>query len=205
MKKRLWTVSILALAMALSAGCGQKPGAAPNEPDQGKTGQVEPANNENPTEKPAPQNTQTGTQGSSGKPAEPVKPQEKKAAIKTFYTDPDAMELKEAKGEITYKDDQDKYTKAFQALQKSNSDQLVPLWRDSIKLTSLKFENGALTLDIVKPAEANLGAGGESMAIEALQKMFFQFNEVKSIELLVEGQQVESLMGHVELMHPMTR
>lgn len=204
MRKRFWTVGVLTLALALSAGCGQKPGAAPNEPDTGNAGQVEPTNNEKPTESPAPQNTQTGTQG-SGKPAEPVKPQEKKAAIKMFYTDPDAMELKEAKGEITYKDDQDKYTKAFQALQKSDSDQLVPLWRDSIKLTSLKFEKGALTLDIVKPAEANLGAGGESMAIEALQNMFFQFEEVKSIELLVEGQQVESLMGHVELMHPMTR
>jgi hypothetical protein len=42
-------------------------------------------------------------------------------------------------------------------------------------------------------------------AIDALQKTFFQFDEVQSLELLVDGNQIESLMGHVELEHPMTR
>ena len=33
----------------------------------------------------------------------------------------------------------------------------------------------------------------------------FQFEEVQQIELTVDGQQVESLMGHVDLEHPMNR
>lgn len=217
MNKKYWTVGLLTIVLALAAGCGQKPAAAPSEPPQNTAGQVptpetdqaEPTTKE--TDAVANTNTEnagTETQVAATNPKSPEKSTESqpiKARIKMYYTDPELMELKEADGEITYTDDKDKYTKSFQALQKSNSDQLQPLWMDSIKLNSVKFQNGALTLDITKPQEANLGSGGEMYAIEALRNMFFQYDEVKSIELLIDGKQVESLMGHVELEHPMTR
>ncbi|MNC60821.1 Sporulation and spore germination [compost metagenome] len=80
----------------------------------------------------------------------------------------------------------------------------MPLW-GGIELKSLKFADGQITMDIHKPDEAQLGAGGEALAISALAQTLFQFEEVKSIEVLVDGEQVESLMGHVDLEHPMTR
>ena len=86
--------------------------------------------------------------------------QAKKVNIKVYYTDPEIMDLKEASKEITYTGEEDKYKKAFEGLQTSSDAELSPLWSDKITLNSLKFENGALTLDITKPAEANLGAGG---------------------------------------------
>ena len=113
------------------------------------------------------------------------------------------MELVEGTAEITYKEDQEKYEAAYQALQKSDKGDMVPLW-EKIGLNSLKFENGALTLDVTVPDEANLGAGGESFAIDAIKNLF-QFDEVKSLQILVDGQQTESLMGHVDLENPMTR
>ncbi len=131
--------------------------------------------------------------------------QAQEATIKVYYTDPEIMELKESNTSIKYTDEEDKFKQAFAGLQMSSEADLNPLWSDEITLNSISFDQGALTLDITKPAEANLGAGGEMFAIEALQKTFFQFDEVKSLELLVEGQQIESLMGHVELEHPMTR
>ncbi|NMO97983.1 GerMN domain-containing protein [Paenibacillus lemnae] len=129
----------------------------------------------------------------------------RKEKIVVYYTDPDLMELKKASAEITYTEEKDKYAKAFKALQESSNEQLIPLWSDKITLNGVQFENGALTLDVNKPAEANLGSGGEMFALEALHKTFFQFDEVESLELLVDGKQVETLMGHVELEHPMTR
>lgn len=225
MNRKYLVTGLLALVLAVSTGCGQKPAAAPNEPSQQPSEEVQSpgtVNNEGPAENndneqsdntdkvqggtegtPA-ENKDNGTQGSQAG-NKGTASQEKKATIELYYTDPELLGLKKASHEITFTDDENKYVKAFEGLQKSGDNQLVPLWDDSIKLTSVKFDQGALTLDIVKPDEANLGSGGELFAIDALKNTFFQFKEVKSIELLVEGKKVESLMGHADLEHPMTR
>ncbi|SEL82624.1 Sporulation and spore germination [Paenibacillus sp. cl141a] len=200
MNKKNWAVGLLAAVMLVGAGCGQKPGAAPDD----TPGQVTPA----PDDQTGQSNggalngsggTSTGDGGN-----EVTAPEAKTESIKAYYTDPDLMELVEGSAEISYKEDQEKYEAAYQALQKSDKADMVPLW-EKIKLNSSKFENGALTLDVTVPDEANLGAGGESFAIDAIKKTFFQFDEVKSLQILVDGQQTESLMGHVDLENPMTR
>lgn len=236
MNKKYWMTGMLALLLVFSAGCGQKPAAAPADTpeqtadvDQADPGDkaadqvneeeaVEPVNagageGTGSTASGGESTTTTTTTPAGGEKTPPIEPEkvdaavkpEHKSSIKLYYTDPEIMELKETSREITYAGEEDKYKKAFEALQTSSDASLNPLWSDKITLKSLKFDQGALTLDISKPAEANLGAGGEMFAIDALQKTFFQFEEVKSIELLVDGQQIESLMGHVELEHPMTR
>ncbi|WP_127594099.1 GerMN domain-containing protein [Paenibacillus lautus] len=199
MNKKIWSAGLLAAVMLIGAGCGQKPGAAPdNTPEQvtpkpdDQTGQSNGG-------------TSNGSGGSStGNGSEVTMPEAKTESIKAYYTDPDLMELVEGTAEISYKEDQEKYEAAYQALQKSNNAEMIPLW-DKIGLNSLEFDNGALTLDVTVPDEANLGAGGESFAVDAIKKTFFQFDEVKSLQILVDGQQTESLMGHVDLENPMTR
>ncbi|MMZ65800.1 Sporulation and spore germination [compost metagenome] len=78
---------------------------------------------------------------------------------------------------------------------------MISLW-DKITLNSVRVSNGKITLDVTIPDEARLGAGGESLAIDALKQTFFQFDEVKELELTIDGEQQESMMGHVELEHP---
>ncbi|MDO7905008.1 GerMN domain-containing protein [Paenibacillus sp. JX-17] len=131
--------------------------------------------------------------------------EESKQKIAVYYTDPQEMELKKAEAEISFPTKLQKYKAAFQALQHSDNSDLVPLWSDTIELKQLEFVNGALTLNISLPDTARLGSGGEQFALDALKQTMFQFSEVKSIELLVNGDKVESLMGHVDLDHPMTR
>lgn len=199
MNKKIWSAGLLAAVMLIGAGCGQKPGAAPDN----TPGQETPA----PDDQTGQSNngTSNGSGGSTtGSGGEVTTPEAKTESIKAYYTDPDMMELVEGTAEISYKEDQEKYEAAYQALQKSGNAEMIPLW-DKIGLNSLKFENGALTLDVTVPDEANLGAGGESFAVDAIKKTFFQFDEVKSLQILVDGQQTESLMGHVDLENPMTR
>ncbi|GIO97452.1 hypothetical protein J14TS5_25380 [Paenibacillus lautus] len=199
MNKKIWSAGLLAAVMLIGAGCGQKPGAAPDN----TPGQVTPA----PDDQTGQSNngTSNGSGGSStGSGSEVTTPEAKTESIKAYYTDPDMMELVEGTAEISYKEDQEKYEAAYQALQKSGNAEMIPLW-EKIGLKSLKFENGALTLDVTVPDEANLGAGGESFAVDAIKKTFFQFDEVQSLQILVDGQQTESLMGHVDLENPMTR
>ncbi|AYB45107.1 GerMN domain-containing protein [Paenibacillus lautus] len=200
MNKKIWAVGLLAAVMLIGAGCGQKPGAAPDDtPEQVTPAPDDQTGQSNGGASNGSDGTSTGNGGN-----EATAPEAKTESIKAYYTDPDLMELVEGSAEISYKEDQEKYEAAYQALQKSDKADMVPLW-EKIELNSLKFENGALTLDVTVPDEANLGAGGESFAVDAIKKTFFQFDEVKSLQILVDGQQTESLMGHVDLENPMTR
>ncbi|WP_209859047.1 GerMN domain-containing protein [Paenibacillus shirakamiensis] len=201
MSKRMWIVALLVVVVMINAGCGQKPTAQP----QGSGTQQE---NQTP---PTTGSTDTGTTGSapsenpSKKPSEDSKePEAKTLSIDAYFTDDQMMELKKEQKSIRYTSDKDKYKAAYAALQVSGNEKLFALW-GKIHLLSSELKDGKLTLDMHMPDEARLGAGGESFALQALTKTMFQFEEVKSIELLATGNQVDSLMGHVELEHPITR
>ncbi|UNK20596.1 GerMN domain-containing protein [Paenibacillus sp. N3/727] len=179
MNKKIWSVGLLAAVMVLGAGCGQKPGAAPGNTSE-----------------------QTGSTNGAGGSSQT--PEETTETITVYYTDPELLELQKGSSKIMLKKSSEKYEATFEALKKSDSAEMVSLW-EKAELNSSTFEDGKLTLDLHIPDEARLGSGGELFAVDALKKTFFQFEEVKSLQLLVDGKQVESLMGHVELENPETR
>ncbi|MGG4481929.1 GerMN domain-containing protein [Paenibacillus illinoisensis] len=231
MNKKIWIAALLVTVMAVAAGCGSKPTAAPapsqtqgegtevsapedqtNENETNDTEITDPVTVETEGTTSTPDSTPSssgseGTTSSGGTSTDSSSTSQstEQKTIKVFYTDPEELDLHEATASISYAADDDKYKEAFAALQQTSDDKLVPLWAKDIELKSVKFDAGALTLDIHMPDTARLGAGGEAYAIDALKKTFFQFDEVKSLDLLVDGQQSESLMGHVDLEHPMTR
>lgn len=218
--KKVRTLLLLTLLITAVAGCGSKPEASPPadttgtdiSQSQDATKSNEPANTE-PQEKQKDNDKATASTGKDGdvtgvSDSKDTKgstsSQEKSETIKVFYTDEQLTELKSSSQSITYKDDLGKYEAAFTALQNSKDSKLFSLW-SKIKLNSMKMKDGQLTIDISMPDEARLGSDGELFALDSLKQTFFQFNEVKSIELLVDGQQLESLMGHADLDHPITR
>jgi len=220
MSRKIWCAGILALVMIASAGCGQKPTSAPEsgqqqenatgEQQQQTTGSGgenanDPKTGDSENGSSAGEGTSQGN-SSSGESSSQKPPVEtaKKETITVYYTDPEELDLKQAQKEISYKEEADKYAEAYKALQSSGNADLIPLW-GKIELKKLEFKDGQLTLDVHMPDEARLGAGGEQFALDALTKTMFQFDEVKSVELLVDGAKVESLMGHVDLEHPLTR
>ncbi|MCW3790807.1 GerMN domain-containing protein [Paenibacillus sp. LS1] len=223
MNKKIWIAALLVTVMAVAAGCGSKPTAAPNQTQgagtetnvtevEGETitepVTAEPEENTTPTESTegSSEGTTTTTPPSETSTETPATSEgNEKKTITVFYTDEEELELHKASAEISYASDDAKYKAAFESLQQSKDAKLVPLWAKEIELKSVQFKDGALTLDIHMPDTARLGAGGESYALDALKQTFFQFDEVKSLDLLVDGQQSESLMGHVDLEHPMTR
>jgi len=223
MNKKIWIAALLVTVMAVAAGCGSKPTAAPNQTQgagtetnvtevEGETitepVTAEPEENTTPTESTegSSEGTTTTTPPSETSTETPATSEsDQKKTITVFYTDEEELELHKASAEISYASDDAKYKAAFESLQQSKDAKLVPLWAKEIELKSVQFKDGALTLDIHMPDTARLGAGGESYALDALKQTFFQFDEVKSLDLLVDGQQSESLMGHVDLEHPMTR
>ncbi|WP_251037452.1 GerMN domain-containing protein [Paenibacillus albidus] len=219
--KRLGYASIAALLLVVIAGCGDKPAAAPvneggiatpavvsgagnNTDNSDNTAPEEVVQDVENTPEPTPESNNPATSEPSPTPSPSAAVEKQSQSIEVYYTDNQQMDLVAAQAKISFTSDLEKYTEAYKALQTSEKQDQVSLW-GKIELKSLKVEDGQVIIDIHKPEEAQLGAGGEALAISALTKTFFQFEEVKSLDVLVDGQQVESLMGHVDLEHPITR
>lgn len=132
-----------------------------------------------------------------------IETEEIRLDIQVYLTDNELMELFPLPRQIVYRDEAMKYEEAFKALQTSE-EAYISLWNKVI-LNSAEFSNGQVNIDITLPDEARLGAGGESFAIDSLKQTMFQFEEVKQIELTVDGQQLDTLMGHVDLDHPIKK
>lgn len=126
--------------------------------------------------------------------------------VKVYYSDQEEMKLVEKEVSITYKKDADVYEAALNALKKSDDPKAVSLFED-LKFTSVAFDNakGELKLDLAFGPKTQLGSPGEDLFLQALKKTVFQFPEVKTVFVLKDGKQVDSLMGHLELPYPIKR
>lgn len=131
-------------------------------------------------------------------------PKQTTEKIKAFYSDDQLMSLHERDVEISYTTDEEKYKLTLKALEQSNVQDDVILW-SGMELTSLQMQSGSLTIDVHLLDNGRLGAPGEELAIQAIGQALYQFNEVKEVDVLVDGQQAETLMGHVDLPHPLER
>lgn len=126
--------------------------------------------------------------------------------VKAYYSDQDEMKLVEKEVTISYKKDADVYGAALNALKKSDDSKAIPLF-DDLKFTSAAFDKdkGELKVDLAFGPKTQLGAPGEELFLQALKKTVFQFPEVKTLYILKDGKQVDSLMGHLELPYPIKR
>jgi spore germination protein GerM len=146
----------------------------------------------------------------------PVQPQQEtapKAAeqtpiqhhIKAYYGDEQATKLVEEDVSINFKEEKDKYTTALWTLKKAPANsKLMPLG-ESLGFKSAVVKDKKLTLDLTVSSEGRLGAPGEALLLKAIEKTLFQFPEVDTIEILVDGKPADSLMGHMELPHLIKR
>ncbi|MBB3110439.1 hypothetical protein FHS18_002506 [Paenibacillus phyllosphaerae] len=215
---RMLFISILLLLSLTAAACGTKEnvnnstasagGEQQNQSDSatntntGETVGTEGSTNADSNGANQPSNTDGGQSNSDGEEAAA----EKQITIKAYFTDAELLELQEQERQIAYPsgDAVAMLKAAYASLQLDGTNQEVSLWK-TIELLDLKISEGTVTLDVHIPDEARLGAPGEMMAIEALTKTMFQFDAVSNIELLVDGKQVESLMGHETLEHPIVK
>ncbi|PYI54840.1 GerMN domain-containing protein [Paenibacillus flagellatus] len=147
---------------------------------------------------PAPSGTTHGAKPNDGAPAA------KQLTIKTYYADDNLDKLIEREATITFASDSDKYKAALNALKTSPDASLSSLSK-GIDYRSAAFKDGQVVVDLAIAAEGRLGSPGEQLLVESIRKSLFQFAEVQSIDVLVEGKQTESLMGHVSLPHPIKR
>jgi hypothetical protein len=128
----------------------------------------------------------------------------KQLKIKTYFGNENGDKLVEQETSITYKQDDEKYMAALKALSINADTTKLPLFK-GFTFKTVAARNGMLTVDVSMAPESRLGSGGEELLLKALKQTIFQFTEINSIELLLDGKAVESLMGHMDLPHPIKR
>jgi len=216
MNRKLIVSGMLVLLLVLSTGCGQKPQISPSEGvtqdqtgaggdnDSNSTNDSQNNNANQPDKDHSDEADKEGNGANSGTDGKDAVNEKVTTKIDTYFTDDQMMDLKKVEQEITYQGENDKYLASLKALQSTVDQKLFPLWGKAI-FNSAQIQNGEVAVDLTLPDEARLGAGGESLALDALKQTLFQFSEVQSIRVLVDGHEVDTLMGHEELEQPLTR
>ncbi|MBH5317895.1 GerMN domain-containing protein [Paenibacillus sp. GSMTC-2017] len=121
-----------------------------------------------------------------------------------YRSDGELQKMVEHNVKIIAKDEVELINKTLAEFQKDDASGAISLWK-GIHFLSVELKDAVLTLDIHIPDEERLGAPGEQQLVDTLKKTMFQFSFVESLDVLVVGEPVESLMGHVDIEHPIKK
>ena len=204
MKKIL--VPVMLVIMLLVAGCDSKP---PDNPPPDKPSPTEPVTDPKPNSKPVKPVTQPET---------PTKPDEnppKKTEtdkhtmnIKIYYPDDSGLKLVEVERKITFEDEFDKYTVAVEMLREDPGEaNLTRIFPSNASLRSVTVDDDMAIVDfdgsILKGFVG--GSTGEEFLIGSIVDTLTNFPEVKRVKFLVNGEEIETLSGHMDLSTPLER
>ena len=69
------------------------------------------------------------------------------------------------------------------------------------------MKNGTAVVNFSKELQTNFvgGSTGEEMLVGSIVNTLTEFSEVKNVHILVEGKNIETLSGHMDLSLPISR
>ncbi len=87
--------------------------------------------------------------------------------------------------------------------QDAKYDDVVPI---GTKVLGLKVQDGIAYADFSKElAKKGMGSYNEMMLCYAITNTLTEFDEIKKVQILVEGQKIVTISGHMDLEDPLTR
>lgn len=133
---------------------------------------------------------------------------EKSVFVKVYYPDDSGMKLVEVEREVIVDDSVDKYTAAVEILtEEPDEENLTRILPKNAVIRSVKVKNGLATVDfdgiILKSFVG--GSTGEEFLIGSIVDTLTNFSEVKRVKFLVDGKEIETLSGHMDLSTPIER
>ena len=204
--KKFFVPAMLALLL-FTAGCEQPPNGEPPAEPPAKPAQTKPE--QKPEVKPEPQTPAPDTP-SKPAPNHPAKNEktEQSLNVKVYYPDDSGMRLVEVEREILVDDSVDKYTAAVETLmEEPDEENLTRIFPKSASLRSVTVRDGLATVDfdgsILKGFVG--GSTGEEFLVGSVVDTLTNFPEVKRVKFLVDGKEIETLSGHMDLSTPLER
>ncbi len=116
-----------------------------------------------------------------------------KPAAANFYLKPVLYQVKM---------DQDLHIQALNALfaGPTAESKLLPLFPKNTKIINLTIKKGVAYLNLnSKVTEINVGSSTEMLAVASIVNTLTKFPDVFRVKILVEGKEIESLAGHVDV------
>ena len=127
--------------------------------------------------------------------------------ISVYYPDVNATGLvavtKTVKAQET-----EKYKAAVEALLAGTDDKnLTAVFPKKTKLRKVSVSGGVVKVDFDKNLTSGFvgGSTGEEMLVGSLVNTLTEFPEIKKVQILVEGKEIDSLSGHLDLSRPVER
>ena len=207
--KKIFIPAMLALLL-FTAGCDKPP--EDNPPDN--PAQTKPVTPEKKPEPSKPDVTKpiSETEKPAVKPEDnqPVKKKDSAQSmnIKVYYPDDSGMKLVEVDREIIIDDSTDKYTAAVETLlDEPVEDNLTKIFPKNAAIRNVTVKSGLAIVDFDGSFLKNFvgGSTGEEFLIGSVVDTLTNFPEVKQVKFLVDGQEIETLSGHMDLSAPLER
>jgi len=124
--------------------------------------------------------------------------------IEIYFAAADASQLKVEKREID--EENDLYFQVFEELKAGpKSDELSATIPAGSQLLDYSLEDKVLKLNFNRELKDNHwgGSTGELMTVYSIVNSYTTFSEVEKVKILLEGKEVESLVGHLDLSQPL--
>ena len=132
----------------------------------------------------------------------------KEMKIKVYYPDESGLRLVGVNREIEISAQDDKYKAAVEAVmtppKEKNLTSVIP---NNSSLISVKVKDGTAVVNLDKKIKNGFSGGstGEEFLIGSVVNTLTEFKEVKNVKFLIDGQEVETLSGHMDLSEPVER
>lgn len=126
--------------------------------------------------------------------------------IKVYYPDENATGLVAVEKSI--KDTDNKYQAAVEALMAGTEKKgLANVFPKKAKLLRVTVSGKVAKVDFSRELQKNFvgGSTGEEMLVGSVVNTLTEFPEIQKVQILVDGQEVETLSGHMDLSQPLSR
>lgn len=146
------------------------------------------------------------------KPAEPkpTAPEQKiqSTEIKVYYPDESGTKLVPVQKKIQFVNESEKYSAALSELMQQPADKnLTTIFPAHAKIKSVTREGDTAIVNfdgsIVKGFVG--GSTGEEFLVNSVVDTLTEFGEIKQVKFLIDGQEIETLSGHMDLSEPIKR
>lgn len=207
MNKTFLILAMVTFSLAIS-GCQELPPEQQNPPVTPKVEtQTPPPVSENPKiEKPVVNPT---TENPEPEPPKVVKAandvQKKKIKLKVYFPDDAGINLVSVNRTVEVADESEKYRAAVQVLMDTPKEKdLTVIFPKNAKLNSVTFKDGTVFVDLDSNITKSFAGGstGEELLVGSVVKTLTEFKEVKQVRFLLDGQEIETLSGHMDLSEP---
>ncbi len=209
MLKKYVAVCLTAIGLAC-AGCEQAPPVEPSPPDK-------PPAVETPTQKTTPPEEKTEPPSKDAEPVKPTEPKEEEPTVekgvedmrvKVYYPDESGLRLVEVEREIEVTRDENKYVATVEAMMTPPTEsELTEIFPKRARLLDVEVNDGVATVNFDEGLRKHFagGSAGETFLIGSVVNALTNFNEIKEVRILINGEEIESLAGHMDLSAPLER